>query len=232
MYFYNIETNCYMAMKAVLLINSLWIAFYLVKFDVQYICKVELNKRLFHGGWVGGLHLPAHSRERQSFRKILTAGQWHKCLCMRVCLHKLMWKQKKRVNCGCKGHSPCKRDNKNFILHSTSLPNAPLSHLCVLICCWYSVLRDREGTLEILLGYGSPFFQQLWVELSYLLSLSCCIYLQELLTFLLFLQLELFEQNWKLWLFCSAEVHFSFVPVWFRCSCFINEVYRINVGDN
>lgn len=52
MYFYNIETNCSMAIEAVLLINSLLDSFfYLVKFDVQHIRKVELNKRLFHGRW-------------------------------------------------------------------------------------------------------------------------------------------------------------------------------------
>lgn len=37
--FHDIETNCGMAMKATLLINSLRIAFYLLAFDVRHLCK-------------------------------------------------------------------------------------------------------------------------------------------------------------------------------------------------
>lgn len=37
--FHDIETNCSMAMKATLLINSSRMAFYLLAFDVRHLCK-------------------------------------------------------------------------------------------------------------------------------------------------------------------------------------------------
>lgn len=88
----DIETNCGGAMKAALLINSSWMASYLLAFDVRHLCKGygRMQSRALSSPGPP-LRSPASSRDRPSFRKYWLLDSESVCVHVRV-LGSLLWK--------------------------------------------------------------------------------------------------------------------------------------------
>lgn len=162
-----IETNYYATMKAPLLINSLWIAFYLLIFDVQHLCKGLRWNTITAPLISTGAELPIiccpHKRGHPSENIDCLTTQ---CLCLNkkgcftekfqvsVCVHEchvcmfseLMGKYERRANQRDKGYRSWKRDNRNSIFSTKFLPNATALQSVFSLSVFS--LRDREAKLQ------------------------------------------------------------------------------------